>query len=85
MTDKKFYQSKKWISWFIALLVVSGILVTALLTQTIGWPLALFMGLGILIIGVMSVAYINGQATLDKFIEGVKSISGKIKTEEDND
>lgn len=75
------FSSKKFIAFFATMIIVAGILITALLTQTFVWAMAAFMGIGILVIGVMAIAYVNNQATLDRFIEAVKGLP--IKKEED--
>ena len=76
---KSNFNSKKFVAYLLSLLIVAGILVFALFTQTFGWPMTTFMTLGILAISVMSIKYTVGQAALDKFIEMGKTLPEKMK------
>jgi len=68
--------SKKFIAFFFSLLVLAGVLVTALLTQTFGWAMVAFMSVGILGVCTLAIGYILPQAALDKFIRGVAGLKG---------
>jgi hypothetical protein len=72
--NKKPLQSKKFIALFFCILAITGVLVTALLSQAITWPMAFFMSVGMLAIGALSVGYILGQTSLDKFLGSVSSL-----------
>ena len=58
--DKKPLESKKFIFGFIGMLILAGILVVALFTQTIGWPLAVFMCVLGAAIAMVVVGYTQG-------------------------
>jgi len=75
--EKTPLKSKKFIAFFFSLLVLAGILVTALLTQTFGWTMVVFMSIGIFAVGFLAVGYILPQAALDKFIRGAAALKGK--------
>ena len=77
------FNSKKLFAFIFSMLVITGILVIALLTQTFGWPMVLFMSLGILIIGIMSISYVNKQGTIDKFIEAAKVVVSGVKIKDE--
>jgi hypothetical protein len=86
--DKLPTKSKKFIAFFFALLVIAGILVIALLTQTFGWAMVTFMSIGIMAIGALAIGYVLSQASLDKFIRGVVGLSKntpKLGGEENED
>ena len=85
--EKTPLKSKKFVAFFFALLVLAGILIFALKTQTVGWAIAAFMCIGIFAIAFISVGYILSQGALDKFVRGVgqlKGITGNDKTPEDS-
>ena len=73
--DKKPFESKKFIFGFIGLLIIAGILVVALVTQTIGWALTAFMCVLGIAIAVIVVGYTQGQAGVDKLSAMVKSVN----------
>lgn len=70
--NKKFYQSKKWIAFIVSLLVIAGVLIVALATQTFTIVMGTFMSIGIIGICILAIAYINGQVAVDKFIDAIK-------------
>ena len=77
--------SKKFIAFFFSLLVVAGILITALLTQTFGWAMVVFMSVGIFAVGFLAIGYILPQAALDKFVRGATALQGKQDGNNTND
>lgn len=79
---KSNFNSKKFVAYFLSLLVIASILIIALFTQTFGWPMVTFMTAGILAISVMTIRYTVGQAALDKFIESGKAFL-KIKSKDE--
>ena len=81
MLEKTPLKSKKFIAFFFSMLVIAGILVTALLTQSIGWAIATFMCIGIMAIAFISIGYVLSQNALDKFVRGV----GHLKVTADDD
>ena len=74
--DIKF--SKKLFAFIFSMIVIAGILVAALLTQSFGWAMSLFMCLGIAAIAVMSVKYVGGQAALDKLITLAEKVAPNV-------
>ena len=74
--EKTALKSKKFIAFFFTLLLLAGILIFALVTQTIGWPLTAFMCIGIFGISFLAVSYIGKQGDLDKFVRGVSQLKG---------
>jgi len=82
--DKKPLKSKKFIAFFFSMLLVAGILITALITQSFGWAMSAFMVAGMFTIGFLSVGYIFSQKALDKFIAGMDVLGGEKSKEEDN-
>ena len=76
--------SKKFIAFFFSLLVMAGVLVAALLTQSFGWAMVVFMSIGIFGICFLAIGYILPQAALDKFVRGALILKGK-KDEHDPD
>ena len=79
--EKTPLKSKKFIAFFFSLLLLAGILLFALNTQTIGWPLAAFMCIGIFSIAFISVGYILSQGALDKFVRGVGQVKGIVSND----
>jgi ABC-type multidrug transport system fused ATPase/permease subunit len=73
--NKKPLSSKKFIAFFFSMLLIAGILVVALLTQTFTWAMASFMSIGVFSVAVLAIGYILRQSALDKFLAGVNSIS----------
>jgi cyanate permease len=59
------FNSKKFVAYFLSLLVVAGLLGIALFTQTFGWPMAAFMSIGIIGIIALVLGYILTQRKLD--------------------
>jgi hypothetical protein len=84
MIDKKPFQSKKFIAFVFSMVIITGILVVTLLTQSFTWALAAFASIGIIGICTLAVGYILGIASLEKFLDTVKSIVPK-STKEDTD
>ena len=66
--EKKFRESKKAIAFLLCMVILSGLAVMALLTQTIGWPLSSFMVAIIITIGFLGTGYIFSTAQLDKYV-----------------
>jgi Zn-dependent protease with chaperone function len=85
--DKTPLKSKKFIAFFFSLIVIAAILIIALFTQPITWPMSLFMGIGILAVGIVAIGYVLSQGVVDKFIQGVTGIAGAVsgKKEEPKD
>ena len=82
--NKKIKFSKKFFMLLFSVLLVTGLLITALVTQSFGWPMAAFMCIGIIIIAVMAIAYVFNQATLDTFIEAISAGVGHLPLGETN-
>jgi hypothetical protein len=69
--EKTPLKSKKFIAFFFTSLVIAGILVTALCTQQFVWAMALFMGIGMVVLGFLGIGYVLSQSALDKFVRGI--------------
>ena len=65
--SKKPLESKKFIFGLLTLLSLIGAIVAALITQTIGWPLAIFMCVLAVGIVTLGMGYVLGVASLDKW------------------
>jgi predicted ferric reductase len=59
------FNSKKFVAYFLSLLVIAGLLGFALWTQTFSWSMAVFMSIGILGIVALVLGYILTQRKLD--------------------
>jgi len=75
--------SKKFIAFIITMAVLAGVIIVTVLTQQITFNVTIF--LVILAIGLAGVpiGYVVSQTSLDKFIEGVGNIAGKMKKDKD--
>lgn len=76
--EKTPLSSKKFIAFFFASLVIAGILIAALLTQTFGWAMVAFMSIGILGVCCLAIGYILKQAALDTFVRGVVGLGKNL-------
>ena len=83
--EKTPLSSKKFIAFFFSSLVLAGILIAALLTQTFGWTMVTFMSIGILGICTLAIGYILKQAALDTFMRGVLGLGKKNEEENEED
>ncbi len=84
--DKPVYASKKFIAFFFSLLLLGGILITALITQTFTFAMSVFMSVGILAVAFIAVGYVLGQTSLDKFVRGLEATKGgETKDEADTE
>jgi hypothetical protein len=72
--EKTPFQSKKFIAWLISLAVMGGIMVYALYSQTFVMAMALFMSVGMMAIGAISIGYVLSQSALDKFCRGISGL-----------
>ena len=79
--EKTPLSSKKFIAFFASLAVIAGVLITALVTQSFGWPMVAFMTAGITGICALAIDYIGKQGSLDKFMRGLKGI---VNVRQDN-
>jgi hypothetical protein len=82
--DKTPLGSKKFIAFFFSLVVLAGILIIALYTQTFGWPMVVFMSIGILGVCTLAIGYILPQAALDKFMQTVSKLKEGNNDKSDN-
>lgn len=71
------FKSKKFIAFLLGLLVLAGLLATALVTQTFVWAMALFMSIGILGIVGLVLGYVLSQKKLDTVSVMVNSLLEK--------
>jgi ribose/xylose/arabinose/galactoside ABC-type transport system permease subunit len=64
--------SRKFISFVLSLIVLAGILVTALLTQTeFSIALASFLSIGLTGICALCIGYVINQASLERFVSSL--------------
>jgi uncharacterized membrane protein YraQ (UPF0718 family) len=77
--DKTPLRSKKFIAFFFSVLVIAGVIVATLLTQTFGWAMAAFMSVLALGLTAIAIGYVISQSALDKFVQGAARLSGSIK------
>ena len=66
--EKSFLKSKKAIAFFLCILILAGMAITALVTQDINWALSAFMTAIVLVIGFLGTGFIFSTAQLDKFV-----------------
>jgi SNF family Na+-dependent transporter len=85
MTKKSNFNSKKFVVLLISFVFIAGILIYALAKQTFGWPMSAFMSIGMIILGILSIAYVHNQAALDTFVATLKSGVTKTDSEQNND
>jgi hypothetical protein len=85
MINKKPWHSKKFIAFLFSMIIITGILIVTLLTQSFTWALAAFGSIGIIGICTLAIGYILGVASLEKFLDTVKNIVPKQKEEENDD
>jgi len=83
--EKRPLQSKKWIAFFFALIVMAGILITALVLQEFTMSMSLFMSAGIIGIAALSIGYVLSTAALDKFMSNIGSLGGNKNNDMDED
>lgn len=72
--EKDAFTSKKFIAFFFAMIIIAGIMVTALVSQEFGWEMVTFMSIGIFTEGFLAIGYILRQGSLDKFMRGVEGV-----------
>jgi len=80
--EKDPLSSKKFIAFFFSMVVIAGIMVTALMTQEFGWEMVVFMSIGIFTEGFLSIGYILKQGSLDKFIRGIEGLKDVINSKD---
>lgn len=83
--DKTPLKSKKFIFGLIGLTIIAGVLIASLLTQTISWPMTVFMAVLAVGLIVIPVGYTLGQAALDRMGCMISSISDKLGGSDDSD
>lgn len=74
--EKAALKSKKFWAFLLCILLLGTLAVVALVTQTIGWPLSIFMVGIIFTIGFLGTGYIFSVAQLDKYVR-LAQITGK--------
>ena len=84
MVNKLPYQSKKFIGFIFAVLVLAAICGMIVFTQAVGWITGLCLLGGILTVGAISIGYIMGQAGLDKYVAIAETLTN-IGPHGDND
>ena len=74
--DKKFWQSKKFIAFFFAMIVMAAVVVAVVYAPALTLPTAIVASLGMLGITFLGIAYVKSVAVLDKFIVAVGKLGG---------
>ena len=74
--EKPALKSKKFWAFLLCIILLGALAITALITQTIGWPLSLFMVILAVTIGFLGTGYIFSTAQLDKYVR-LAQITGK--------
>ena len=75
--DKLPTKSKKFLALLFTILVIAGVMITALVVQPVGWPLSATMLAGMLTIGFLGVGYILSTASLDRYIQMAQITKGQ--------
>jgi uncharacterized membrane protein YcjF (UPF0283 family) len=75
MFEKKPLHSKKFVAFIISTIIIAAILVIALLTQSITWPMATFMAVLAAGVTALAIGYVISQSALDKFMRGVVGLA----------
>ena len=87
--EKKPHHSKKFLAWLIQQVLMCGMAIVALIKQeSLGWPLASFMGGIVFMMGISTMWYLGKQAAVDSAVRGYALMRGgvdKIKEEVVND
>lgn len=78
--EKDMFSSKKFVAFFFSMIVIAGIMATALLTQKFGWEMVTFMSIGIFTEGFLAIGYILKQGSLDKFMRGVEGVKDALNS-----
>jgi hypothetical protein len=70
LDSRRMLQSKKFIAFLLMELILGSMAILALKWQpALGWPLAAFMVMCVLVMGFIAVLYIGKQADLEKFLK----------------
>jgi len=78
--EKKPHESKKFVAWLINQLLLTALATTALIAQDeLGWPLAVFMTLIVLTMGLSTMWMIGRQAACDIAVRGYALFGNKEK------
>jgi hypothetical protein len=80
---RKPLESKKFLSYMFSMLVIAGIIVTALMTQPFGWAMATFMVVGAVGLCGLAIGYILSQAALDQFLHTIQNVVDHEHNEKD--
>jgi hypothetical protein len=75
--EKKALESKKFRFALLTLIALTGIIITGLISQTFGWPMAAFMAIAVAGLVTISMGYVLGQASIDKWANIIGHL-GKI-------
>lgn len=80
--EKDPFSSKKFVAFFFSMIVIAGIMATALMTQKFGWEMVVFMSIGIFTEGFLSIGYILKQGSLDKFVRGIEGLKDAVDSKD---
>jgi hypothetical protein len=69
--EKAWFKSKKFIAFLLTEVFMAGVVITAFVTQTIGWPLAGFAVAVVFVMGWTTTLFMGKQAELDMFTRGI--------------
>lgn len=77
--EKSPRESKKWLAFAFAELLLSGLLWFAMYRNEIDWPLAAVLVILAAGVAALAIGYIISQSALDKFMRGLPGVKGKPK------
>ncbi len=79
LMEKKPHHSKKFVAWLVQQILMTGMAVFALWKQeNLGWPLAVFMGGIIFMMGISTMWYLGKQAAVDSAVRGYVLMAGGV-------
>lgn len=78
--EKMPLRSKKFLALFFVESLLVMMAMTALITGTVGWPIAAFMLSIVLTMGILAIGYVLGQAALDRYVR-IAQITNKAPLE----
>lgn len=77
--EKKPHQSKKFVAWLIQQLLMSAMAIVALVKQdSLGWPLASFMGGIVFMMGISTMWYLGKQSAVDAAVRGYALVGNGV-------
>jgi hypothetical protein len=72
--EKPWYRSRKFLAFIITQAALISIMVTTLVTQTIGWELSAYMTGVVVVMGWTTTLFMGKQAECDMFMRGITAL-----------